>query len=114
RYISMKSPGTSQMLLQKKRTGAGRHSVDPVVGTHDGRGLAVDNTCAKGGQIGFLEVNRGGPGIECVPRWVGAAVNREMLSRGHGLQIVRVGALHPLYESHVNARGKKQVFAVVP
>ena len=35
-----------------------------------------------------------------------------MLSRGHGLQIVRVGALHSLYESHGNARGKKRVFAV--
>ena len=48
-HISLKSPRISQVLLQKERTGACRRSIDAVVRTHDGTGMAFYNTRTKGG-----------------------------------------------------------------
>ena len=43
------------MLLQKKRTGAGRHPVDPVVGTHDGDDAAFSGGLFESGEINFVQ-----------------------------------------------------------
>ena len=77
--VAAKLPRLAQMVAQKHGIGAGRHSINRVIGAHHGLGVRLGHRGAKSGQVSVLEIVRRDIHVEAVPQRLGAAVHRVVL-----------------------------------
>ena len=105
-----KAPVPAQDLLQSG-AGAADFAVGAVVGAHDRLHPAFPHAGFKGGQVGFLHIPGGGPGVKAVAQRLRPRVDRKMLGAGGGQQVLPLPLDAP-DEAHRQPGGEGGVLAV--
>ena len=110
--VAREAPLAPQDVLEQHVAAARRLAVDPVVGAHQRIRPALPDADLEVRQIALAQVALAHHGVERVPFRLGTRVHREMLHGGHGLQVLRVVALHAPDELHRESSREERVFAV--
>ena len=110
-HMPLKAPLVPKGILQQGFGAAGRLSVHPVVGTHDGFHVGFLHGGLKGRQIGFCHVLGGCLCVKLVAQLFRAGMDGEVLGTGGCLQVFAV-ALQATDEGHTQPGGQVRVFAV--
>jgi hypothetical protein len=76
--VAVEVPRVAEVLLEEHGIGAGRGSVDGVIGAHDGLRVGLSDGGAEGGQVGIFEVVRRDVDVGLVAGELGAGVDGEV------------------------------------
>ncbi len=104
--MAAETPVAAQGLLEEEVVGAGRDAIDAIIGAHDGLDLGFGHSRAEGGEIGVLDVVRGGEDVVLVPARFRAGVDGIMFRRRAHLDAVGIIALQPGDIGDGNAAGQ--------
>ena len=102
--LTFETPSLSEHVRQQKRAGRGGNAVYGIVGRHNDSYLAFTNGSLELRQIGFVKIALRRNGVKDVPSFLGAAVDREVLSASHRLYVIWIVPLQALDEPHREAR----------